>query len=366
MLCCPAGVMALNCAGLRAVLGLRITTHQQLARVVVVAADALATMFEGGFANLDPTVGSKYAWAQLKGLYGVSGSSSNTPAWPLDSMSSCMVLARLLTGVVNCFDTSALPTRYHGYHQKVSARISNALGSCTSRAAASSSGSSSQQPPANSTTTTTSAGSTAIPASIPAQQRLPDMTLPLDDCGLLMQHYSSLGLVLRCVTAWVERGTPDNMLLRVGIWQHLTAELTAASNNNNSSSQVVSDGPRRRTLLPAQPPATTLPLSNLDAFVDSQLTGIFSNPGAWDKMMAHTVHKPTAELVCGVARQVAKELSITQGSAGYSALIQATVNAGEVGEVSTMFAAMPLRHRCRPHAGHFVLQPQVPEVMSSD
>jgi hypothetical protein len=32
----PAGIIATACAGLRAVLGLHITTHQQLARVVVV------------------------------------------------------------------------------------------------------------------------------------------------------------------------------------------------------------------------------------------------------------------------------------------------------------------------------------------
>jgi hypothetical protein len=314
--------MALNCAGLRAVLGLRITTHQELAHVVVVAADAVATMFDGGFANLDPTVGSKYAWAQLKGLYGKAGSTSNTPAWPVDSMSSCMVLARLLTGVVNCYDTSLLPKRYHGYHHEVNGTVRSALGACNSSATA---GSSSHPPPAINNPSATGTSSTASQESLPAQYRVPDMQVPLDDCEMLMRHYNSLGLVLRCVTAWVDRGVPDNMLLRVGIFQHLTAEVTAAT-SSSSSSQVAPNGPRRRTLLPAHQSATAMPLSILDVFVNSHLMPIFSDLGALVKVL--DVHKATVELVCGVARQVAKELSITDGSAGCEALFQATLTTG--------------------------------------
>lgn len=128
--------------------------------------------------------------------------------------------------------------------------------------------------------------------------------------------------------------------------QLLAAEVVAAA---SSSSRVVSDGPRRRVLLPKYTPQSKLPLNS----IEDQLAGHLLNP----YMEADALPSSTATLAAlpGIAKQVARELVVEKGSAGYGALVQAALSVGtcQWWYASSMFClsstagiGMLCRHTC--------------------
>lgn len=151
-----------------------------------------------------------------------------------------------------------------------------------------------------------------------------DMSLPLDDCALLRQHCRNLGPVLGAVADWVAGGSVKVTLLRPAIKQYMAAEVDPAA-SSRSSSKVVTDGPRRRTLFPRFLPRVDLSLSTLASKVDGNLQlGCMLS-----KSQSAAMRVTTSEMVAEMAKQVARDLVVEKGSAGYDALLQAASYAGE-------------------------------------
>jgi hypothetical protein len=101
----------------------------------------------------------------------------------------------------------------------------------------------------------------------------------------------------------------------------MAAEVETAASSSNI---VLSDGPLRRTVLPRYVPQKNLTLSTLEPLVDGtlQFACVLTN------VLTADMRRSLTQLVCGVAKQVARELVVEKGSAGYDALIQASSYAG--------------------------------------
>jgi hypothetical protein len=364
------------CAGLRAVLGLRITTHQQLARVVVNAGDALDTMWVGQKCEAEV---SQLAWTLLRDLYSSSGSSSRSGSrapWPPDGMRTCKMLSMLLFNLMSCIEVSVLPSRYHMYAhlrrteltqggettlddllttsnpKSSSNNSSTATGTVPTSSSSSSgpatatapTGSSNRQPAGEAGNAAGSSSSTAYSSCggssssdgggsdggrtagspLPQSQSI-DMELPLDDCALLLQYSSNLGPVLRGIAEWVATGLKDTTYtgLESSLYQYLMAQVYAAS--STCSSRVVSDGPRRRTLLPRfTEPNYTLSPAKLGHYLDCQLIFMYHRQGK----LPQQARVKLANLVAHEARDVAQELGLEDDSPAATALTHAAVYAG--------------------------------------
>jgi hypothetical protein len=207
-----------------------------------------------------------------------------------------------------------------------SSSSSQSHGEAHTTASTSTSSSSTQLPSIPHTATSSSSSSSRQDSSLQPPGSLPyDMSLPLDDCALLRQHCSNLGPVLVATADWVAGGSSaDTGPLRPALKQFMAAEVNAAasssSSSSSSSSKVVSDGPRRRTILPRF--LAIVDLSALQTKIDTNLQILA------DDVLSNAVRRSLVQLLCSVAKQVARELVVEKGSAGYDALLQAASYAG--------------------------------------
>jgi hypothetical protein len=154
-----------------------------------------------------------------------------------------------------------------------------------------------------------------------------DLSLPLDECALLVQHCSNLGPLLSAVADWAAAGLSDTALLRPAIKQYMMDEISSAG---RSANKVLSDGPRRRTLLPMYIGKACVPqlpgLSGLGAALDSKMYVMSVS----SKALTPDVFASIGHTVFEVATQVASSCAIKQGSQTFDALAQATIYAGEL------------------------------------
>lgn len=318
----------MSCAALNAGLGLHIVTTLQLARVVVAATEALIN----ACANGPEDSVSLQAWEYLRGLAtsSLSSSSNSAAGWPLlGQEAGSTVLLGSVNLVAISFDPAAVPQRYRTLladliRIKKERDIPSDFGGASANTQTQSG---SMQPGAT-------AGSSAAGmrcssmykiamdlAGIPTDDGV-DMSLPLDDCALLRQHCSNLGPVLQAVASWMadDHGPTHSGPLHAGFRQYMAAEVHAAARSN----KVVSDGPRRRTIMPRYAPTQEQSFSSLEVQLDSSLLVAFMG----SKTVSNEVRKCLAQLVACVAKQVARELVVEKGSAGYEALLQAAMYGG--------------------------------------
>jgi len=113
-----AGVMAQGCAALKAALGVRVITHVQLARVLVIVQKTIGVYMAAGDPASSPLAGCQYAWQQLKAFYsrdsssssgGGGGSSSDSPAWDLPPVDVCTLLFTFNQVTSTCLDPELVP-----------------------------------------------------------------------------------------------------------------------------------------------------------------------------------------------------------------------------------------------------------------
>jgi hypothetical protein len=302
--CVLAGLIALSCATLKATLGLRITTHEQLACVVTVVHQVCHRKATEPSAVMSAADVEQFIWINLRDWFGSSGSSSRTPVWQLETSHAQIAFVFLLTAVVEGLDPSALPKEFQTYTMEKLVQLGSRGLQSFNHAAQSSSSSTS--------------GSSSSSQQHGAR---PGST---DDCALLRQHYSNLGPVLRATADWVAAGgsSADAASLLTAVKQYMNDDINAAC--TDIYDKVMSDGPERRTLLPLYVPRIELEPGVLAEMVAASLQAMVQD----GQLLPPDVCKAVARLVADAAGQLVDQWRLDRYTQAGNALMQAAFTAG--------------------------------------
>lgn len=332
----------MGCAGLKAQLGLRITTTAQLARAIAVVVQAVAESVAVGASTVQfrPEVTISFAWEHLKPYHSDSGSSSGSNGSCPWRPSHGDVLSRFVQVTESCMDQQVHDVwGSQACHTLTAAAVNAAFadGPATSVApnmpssAAGSSSSGSRGPSAAAAgskggaqkSSGSNQGSSASSAS--ALPQLPtgqiNMSLPLDDCPLLAENCQLYGPVVAAVAGWPSSSCqelPGGLL--AAIKQCVVAQLAAAG--SSSERQQAYGGGKRCTIVPNRLPPGFYSLSQLDSLMSIYVTGYHHMAPPLQQVRA------LPAMVRAVVQEVAQEQAVEQNSAAFTTLLEAGLTAG--------------------------------------